>query len=240
MKIKTYQLTLAILVAILGAGIGSAVLAYRLGAEAIKGVSSPDVNPSKKFSTSASPSARPQAFKPVNEKQIIKKVEVYIQNQKKKSLDKNELKKADNPESVPKAEKIEATAPKTQDLTINFPLKVQDQKMTLEITKASYQGDSLIFDISLKNEGSQTVQFLYSFLEIQDNQGQILSAITEGLPSEIPANGETFKGTVEIPIALIEKNSKLISLKLTDYPEQKLKLDISNIPISSSVQAIVN
>ncbi|GFE70488.1 hypothetical protein [Chroococcus sp. FPU101] len=238
MKIKTYQLTLAILVSILGAGIGSAVLAYKLGAEAIKGVSSPDVNPSKKFSTSASQTARPQAFKPVNEKQIIKKVETYIQNQKTKSKAKNEPKKETEP--VSSLEKTEATASKNQDLTFNFPLKVQDKKMTLEITKASYQGDSLIFDISLKNEGNQTIQFLYSFLEVQDNQGQILSAITEGLPSEIPANGETFKGTVEIPIALIEKNSKLISLKLTDYPEQKLKLDISNIPISSSEQAIAN
>lgn len=239
MKIKTYQLTLAILAAILGAGIGSAVLAYRIGTEALKGVSPPDVNPTNKFSTSEQISARPKPFKPINEKDILKKVDIFIQTQKSKPKTKKEPDKAPESKPTPSPQKTEASPPKTQDILINLPMRVKDQNMTLEITKAAYQGEYLLIDVSLKNEGQQAVQFLYSFLEIEDNQGQIISAITEGLPSEIPANGQTFKGTVEIPIALIEK-SNLISLKLTDYPEQKLKLALSDIPIGKYLEATLN
>ncbi|PSF32663.1 hypothetical protein C7H19_21295 [Aphanothece hegewaldii CCALA 016] len=233
MKLKTYLLTLGILMAILGASVGSAVLAYRMGTEALKGVSPPDVNPTNKFSTSQQITARPKPFKPINEKDILKKVDIYIQNQKTKPRDKKEPPKTVEPKPSPSAKEIEAPPQKRTDVLINFPLRVKEQNMTLEITKATYQGESLLLNISLKNEGEKAVQFLYSFLEIQDSQGQILSAITEGLPSEIPANGQTFQGTVEIPISLIEK-SQLISLKLSDYPEQKVNLALPNIPISQN------
>jgi hypothetical protein len=58
-----------------------------------------------------------------------------------------------------------------------------------------------------------------------------LSAITEGLPGEVPANGEEFTGTVSIPTALLE-DAKSLSLTLTDYPDQKLQLKMSEIPIA--------
>lgn len=226
MKIKTYQLTLAVLAAIVGAGVGSGYFAYKLGAEAIKGVNSPDINPSKRFSASAQASERPKEFKPLNEKDIIKKVETYIQQSKNKP----KAQEVSQTQPTPSPQATPSPSEQTQEILNKFPLTVQDQNMTLEITQARYQSGSLILDISLKNAGKQAVKFLYSFLEVQDSQGQILSAITDGLPEEIPANGESFKGTVEIPTALIEQ-SKLISLKLTDYPDQKLKLNLSDIPI---------
>lgn len=102
--------------------------------------------------------------------------------------------------------------------------------MTLEVRSASQQGGSLLLNVSMKNEGSSAVRFLYSFLNITDDQGRALSAITEGLPGELPANGEEFSGTVSIPTALLE-NSQKISLTLTDYPDQKLQLKMSDIPV---------
>ena len=57
-----------------------------------------------------------------------------------------------------------------------------------------------------------------------------MSAITEGLPGELPADGQEFSGTVSIPTALLE-DSKKLSLTLTDYPDQKLQLKMSEIPV---------
>lgn len=111
-----------------------------------------------------------------------------------------------------------------------FPLKSQDQGVTLVVNSASQLGDSLLLNITLKNEGTQAVQFLYSFLNVTDEQGRTLAAYTNGLPDELPANGEEFFGTVSIPIALLE-NAKKLSLALPDYPGQKLHLKISDIPV---------
>ena len=53
----------------------------------------------------------------------------------------------------------------------------------------------------------------------------------EDLPAELPPNGQVFYGTVSIPTALLE-NAKEVSLTLTDYPGQKLQLQISGIPVA--------
>lgn len=88
-----------------------------------------------------------------------------------------------------------------------------------------------MLNVRLKNEGGDAVRFLYSFLNVTDNQGRALSAITDGLPGELPATGEEFSGTVSIPSALLE-DAKTLSLTLTDYPDQKLQLKMSEIPIA--------
>jgi hypothetical protein len=102
--------------------------------------------------------------------------------------------------------------------------------VTLEVRSASQQGGSLLLNVSLKNDGANAVRFLYSFLNVTDDQGRALSAITEGLPGELPPNGQEFSGTVSIPTALLE-NAKRLSLTLTDYPDQKLQLKMSEIPV---------
>jgi hypothetical protein len=83
----------------------------------------------------------------------------------------------------------------------------------------------------MKNDGSNPVRFLYSFLNVTDDQGRALSAITEGLPGELPANSQEFTGTVSIPTALLE-DAKKLSLTLTDYPDQKLQLKMAEIPVN--------
>jgi hypothetical protein len=68
-------------------------------------------------------------------------------------------------------------------------------------------------------------------LNVTDDQGRALSAITEGLPGELPPTGEAFSGTVSIPTALLE-DAKKLSMTLTDYPDQKLQLKMSEIPVA--------
>jgi uncharacterized protein affecting Mg2+/Co2+ transport len=111
-----------------------------------------------------------------------------------------------------------------------LPIKSEDRGVTLEIRSANQEGGSLLLNVSLKNQGGNAVRFLYSFLNVTDEQGRTLSAITEGLPGELPANGQEYSGTVSIPTALIE-NAQRLSLSLTDYPDQKLQLKMSEIPV---------
>jgi gamma-glutamyltranspeptidase len=83
------------------AGIGSGVVAYQLGYASLKGVSQPDINPSKKFTNDRTSYARNQEFTPVSEAEVIKKVKVYIQQQTK-NIDKdkaNQKQKKDEKQS---------------------------------------------------------------------------------------------------------------------------------------------
>ncbi|MBR8829609.1 MAG: hypothetical protein Cpurp_00220 [Chlorogloea purpurea SAG 13.99] len=73
-----------------GAGLGTGYLAYELGTESLKGVSQPDNNPSKKFSKNQKTSYKLQPFTPIKEKEVIKKVKVYIQKQKEVTKQANE------------------------------------------------------------------------------------------------------------------------------------------------------
>jgi hypothetical protein len=84
--------------------------------------------------------------------------------------------------------------------------------------------------VKMQNKGKDSVRFLYSFLDVTDDKGRTLSASTEGLPAELPANGPSFSGIVSIPTALLDDVNK-ISLALTDYPAQKLKLEVLDIPV---------
>jgi hypothetical protein len=55
--------------------------------------------------------------------------------------------------------------------------------------------------------------------------------MTEGLPAELPASSSAFPGTITLPADRLEGVQK-VSLSLTDYPDKRLKLQLSNIPLA--------
>jgi hypothetical protein len=111
-----------------------------------------------------------------------------------------------------------------------FPVTAESEGVTLAVQSARYSGGDLLLKVKMQNKGTDSVRFLYSFLDVTDDKGRTLSASTEGLPAELPASGPAFSGTVSIPTALLD-DVKKVSLSLTDYPDQKLKLEVSNIPV---------
>lgn len=228
MKLKsTLLLTLSLLVTILGAGLGTGWYSYKIGAEALEGVSQPDVNPTRKITGNQENSDNPQEFTPIDEKKVIADTVAYLNKQKKETKlvaagDKGEKESSFLKDSQDSAQKSAET---------EFPLTVTDRGITLEVARTEIQGSSLILEVSLKNDSPKVVEFLYSFLEVKDNQGNSLSAITDGLPATLPANGEKFRGTIEVPAASVAGGAE-ISVNLTDYPEQKLQLSLANIPVS--------
>jgi len=234
---STVALTLILLAMMLGAGFVSAMWGFTLGHEALKGVTQPDVRPTKKLAENQQVSIGKEGVKILREEDILTSVNDYI-NGKGKDSKANSAEKKDDPANKTQPDKKpspEPSATQASFTTTNpnqkLPVKSQDRGVTLEVRSASQQGGSLLLNVSMKNDGKNAVRFLYSFLNVTDDQGRALSAITEGLPGELPPTGEAFSGTVSIPTALLE-DAKKLSMTLTDYPDQKLQLKMSEIPVA--------
>lgn len=221
----TLLLISAILLMMLGAGGASAYIGYLMGREALKVVTQPDTNSEKSIDRKKPVGGSHKGLTIIDERTILIKVYNQIHHKKKSSS---------NQEQSSSTKKISAKV-KDSNYTIKpsyFPLKNQSQGVTMEISQARREGNSLMLDVNLKNESSQPVRFLYSFLDVRDEQNHPLSAIAEGLPGEIPANGENFAGKLIIPLVLLDQAQK-ISLTLEDYPEQRLKLELNSIPVTN-------
>ncbi len=176
----------------------------------------------------------------MREQDILNRVNEYINEKNKESKKQNKDNKDDQSNNNSQSEAQAKASPEpsatqasftTTNSDLQLPLKSEDRGVTLEVRSASQQGGSLLLNVSLKNDGTNPVRFLYSFLNVTDDQGRAMSAITDGLPGELPPNGKEFSGTVSIPTALLE-DAKKLSLTLTDYPDQKLQLKMSEIPVA--------
>ncbi|HEY9904944.1 MAG TPA: hypothetical protein V6D43_21340 [Candidatus Sericytochromatia bacterium] len=234
---STVALTLILLAMMLGAGFVSAMWGFTIGHEALKGVTQPDVRPTKKLAENQQVSLGKEGVPILREEDILVNVNEYIKGKIKDSKSENAEEKDNQADKTQSQQKPTPTPSATQasftttNPSLKLPVKSQDRGVTLEVRSATQQGGSLLLNVSLKNDGTNPVRFLYSFLNVTDDQGRALSAITEGLPGELPPNSEAFSGTVSIPTALLE-DAKKLSLTLTDYPDQKLQLKMSEIPVA--------
>lgn len=231
MKINsTVILTLILLTLMLGAGSVSAFLGFSMGSSALKGVTSPDGRPASKFASNKNNNAQSTEVALLKEEDILKTVKGRIQdnktaNQIKKREEDEEEIKAPKPEPEEKPEEVTA-----EKLEPGFPVVAESEGVTMSVQSVRYSGGDLLLKVKMQNKSADSVRFLYSFLDVTDDKYRTLSAITEGLPAELPGKSSTFTGTISIPTALLDDVSN-ISLALTDYPAQKLKLQLSDIPV---------
>lgn len=225
---STVLLTLILLTLMLGAGSVSAFWGFTLGSSALKGVTTPDGRPTTKFASSKANSAQHQAVTLLREEEILKIVKSRIDGKSKAA----KAKKSDDEdeENTNKPKPQEKPTEAEEKPQAGFPITAESGKVTISVQSARYSGGDLQLRVKMENKGTDSVRFLYSFLDVTDDKGRTLSASTEGLPAELPANGPTFSGTVSIPTPLLD-DVKRISLALTDYPDQKLKLEVPNIPV---------
>lgn len=225
---STVALTLILLAMMLGAGFVSSMWGFAIGHAALKGVTQPDVRPTKKNAGNLPGTTSKEGVPLLREADIIKDVKAEIngrgtQEKREKAQEISQTTIEESPTTDPSPEKAVSQ--------LNLPIKAEDRGVSLEVRSAESKGGTLLLNVTLKNQGASAVQFLYSFLNVTDDQGRALSAVTDGLPGELPADGKEFSGTVSIPTALLE-DAKKLSLTLTDYPEQKLQLRMSDIPVT--------
>ncbi|MEM9452340.1 MAG: hypothetical protein AAGA75_27990 [Cyanobacteria bacterium P01_E01_bin.6] len=113
----------------------------------------------------------------------------------------------------------------------SLPLSTENNQVILAVHSVQRQRNTVQVSLSLQNVGDRPVEFLYSLMDVLDEDDQSLSVSTDGLPQEIPPTGETFQGSVTIPSILLG-TSGTFSLRLTDYPNQQVELQINDIPIT--------
>ncbi len=216
---STVALTLILLVSMVVAGLVSASWGSSLGREALKGITQPDTRPANKTGSQAGSSRREElAVLPEND--IIANVKVRINGGTGK----------DTNASPPASAKAVTTTDAAKETTTSLPMTATSQDVALEVKSVRRQGESLVLAVSLRNSGKQPVRFVYDALTVTDEQGRSLKATTDGLPVELPASSNAFAGTVSIPASLLDGVQK-ISLSLTDYPDKRLQLQLSNIPL---------
>ncbi|MBD2360713.1 MULTISPECIES: hypothetical protein [unclassified Anabaena] len=231
MKINsTVILTLVLLILMLGSGSVSAFLGFNLGSSALKGVTTPDSRPPSKFASTKSNSSQSGEVTLLKEEDILKTVKARIEG-KAKVANSDKLDEDDEEINNRKQKQKQKTEVVVEEKPqAGFPVTAESEGVTFAVQSARYSGGDLLLKVKMQNKGADSVRFLYSFLDVTDDQGRTLSASTEGLPAELPASGPAFSGTVSIPTALLD-DVKKVSLALTDYPDQKLKLEVSNIPV---------
>lgn len=203
-----------------GAGITSASWGYKLGREALKGITQPDTRPVNGITDSQGKSLRREgdlAF--LKENDILANVKARREGTAEAAAPA----KAAAPEAPAKA------SPKP-DTASGLPLFAESRAVTLGVQAVRKQGASLVLDISMQNNSTKEVQFLYSSMEITNDQGRLLSASAQGLSEELAPNGKLDTGTITVPLDLLD-GAKSLSLSLTDYPEQQVQLRLSGIPV---------
>ncbi len=224
------RLTLGLLSFMLAVGLGSGIVGFIFGQAALRGITQPALNPF--LNTADALKQRPQqGVTLAKERDLIAKVKAQTSGVGKKK-NKPQSKASPTVKPSPKVDpkSSEQSPQSTSSSPKSFPLKAQDQGMNLEVRSVVREEDSLVLNVALTNQGSQSLKFLYSFLDITDDNGDVLFAETRGLPSQLPPKSETYIGTIRISDVLDGRVDK-ISLKLTDYPNQSLKLEVSDIPV---------
>lgn len=209
-----------------GAGVISSACGFAIGREALKGITQPEIRPINNTGNQKKNNLprRAQSLL-LKEDDILADVKAQIEGDGKGNSSSQKNKALTSEET---SEKPASQSPETQ---AGFPLKSVDRDVLLEVTSVRQQGGFFSLDVRLQNNSDRSVRFLYSFLNVTDDQGRVLSANTEGLPTDLPARSKSFQGTVKISSVSLEETSKL-ALTLTDYPEQRLQLQVSGIPVS--------
>jgi hypothetical protein len=201
----------------------SAAYGFALGREALKGVTQPDVRPVNNMAARKGGLPRREEVTLLKEDDII--ANVKAQTDSSGSAPANRGNRSKSLESNSSASDSKAIAAK------NLPITSFDRGVTLEVRSVRQQGGAVVLGVSLRNDSERQVRFLYSFLNVTDDQGRVISASTDGLPADLPPRSETVSGTISISTALLE-NAKQLSLSLTDYPDQQLQLQAAGIPVA--------
>ena len=100
----------------------------------------------------------------------------------------------------------------------------------MQVLSVRREGSQVVLNVAMQNNSSETVRFLYSFMNVTDDNGRSINALTQGLPGELPPNSQVFQGSIRIPASSLA-GSRSLSLSLADYPSRRHRVGASGIPV---------
>lgn len=208
-------------------GVGTGFVGYLFGRNSLKGITQPDLNPFLNTSADATQTPR-QGVSFLKEDELIKKVQVQTRGASAKPAPKEDKKTetAKNDDKKPKPKKDEA-----KKADGSFPIRLESEKVKLDIRSLVQRDDDIVLNVAMMNGSSEPIQFIYTFLDISDNKGYSLISEVIGIPETLKANSETHVGTIRV-LDTPPGAATRLSLKLTDYPDQKINLEIKDIPVA--------
>lgn len=224
---SSLKLTLLIMTGMLLVGVASGIGGYAFGHNALKGITQPPLTPFLGKGKDLAKAPR-QGTGFLKERDILAEVESQTQGVAKSAEPKPA--KSPKPTAKTSAPKPTASSPKPAAAK-DFPIKAEDQGVSLEVRSLNQAEDVVTLEVALKNGSQQEMQFLYSLLDVSDDKGRSLTATTQGLPTTLEPQSETFTGRIEIPTAALATANRL-SLRLTNYPEQALNLQVKDVPVA--------
>lgn len=236
---STLAFTLMLLSLMFGAVIVSASWGYALGREALKGITQPDVRPSSTLGNASNDASLQEDLIIISEQQILEDVKARMSgrpasNDSNQSNSSGQSRNASSQTAI--APNQDATSSDGSavtnasfvDSSASFPLVSQNQGVTLEVYSSRRQGDMLLLDIGIQNQGGVPVQVLGQFLRLTTNDGSILGVNIEGVPSEILPGSGQFVGVVSVSAGNLQQGDRL-SLTLANSSGQNLRLQIADI-----------
>jgi hypothetical protein len=238
---STISVSIMVMLMILGAGAYAGYFAYTVGTQSLEAVSEPETNPSKKIAAANNAERVEKGFIIIPENEIILRNSKQMKGLKTEPLPSSQTK---NESSTANKDEDGFTTSSSSDgenkdqekgepiTNASLPLSTEDQGVRLTVENIKKLNNSLTMEVTLVNKTSKEVRFLYSFLDVRDDKGLSLSAIADGLPGQLPADQKNYTGNIAIPLSLV-KDVQTLSLSLTDYPDQKVNLQLAEIPISN-------
>jgi hypothetical protein len=219
---STVVYTFVLLFLMIGAGVASAVSGFSMGREALKGITQPDSRPSKGKANKTGVVSK-EDLQLLKEDDIVKSMKERIDSSAKSGAKAPEKPEKSEKEKTPEKPKEE------KNTKAELPVTAESEGVAMEVLSRRQEGDSTLFEVAMKNSSDRPVSFRYSFMNITDNRGQMVSAEAVGLPEALPAKSEKFSGSVKIPTGSLDKVEN-VTLQLSDYPEQKIQLRLTGIP----------
>lgn len=221
---RTLLLTSLLLFFMLLAGIGSGVLGFISGHEALKGVTQPDIRPNNSKVSSAE-NLQTKGLELVPEREVIAGVKKQIGMEEPKKT----AQQAKNAKSQARAFEKAVNNDPTGIAAVKLPIVREDQGIEIAVRSIDAKTKDVKFGVTLVNRGSQAVNFGRNTVTVTTARERIINAFVNGLPSSLPANGREAKLTIAIPKSNLDK-VKTVSLQLTDT-DRKLQLEVSGLPV---------
>ena len=165
------QLTLVLFAFMLTIGLVSGVVGFWLGHQSLKEVTQPAINPFLNDDPESINQRPRQSVSFLPEKEILAKVKTQISSAGKPNVAKPKQTSA-KPKDKDKNTKA-SKADKTAEIVSpqSFPIKIEEKAVQFEVRSATQTEERLLLNVALKNNSSKPIQFIYTFLDIEDDQG---------------------------------------------------------------------
>lgn len=234
-KRPTLVPTLTLLLVMTVVGLLTAIIGYLFGQNALKGTTQPVVNPilgvgGTGVNTTSGNSQEPTFLR---ESDVVAEVKAQTSGLTQPSPSPTETNSpSPSPTGSPASNPTASPTPSPGSTTqAKLPLTSEVSGVSLTVASSQRQSGDLILNVSLQNKSKRTLQFIYTFLEVTDDKGRALTAVTNGLPTELKPESTQVSGTITIPAVTLE-GAKSVSISLADYPNQEVVLAASNIPVN--------